>query len=310
MRKKLGIALGSGASRGWAHIGVLNALDEAGISVDFISGTSIGSVVGAVYSLGDLEKFEKFARSLDWKKIVSYLDVIIPGSGFIRGKKLFRILSKYYENILLEDLPIPFCAVAADVLTGDEMRFDSGKVMDAVRASVAIPGVFTPFKYGDRVLVDGGIVNPVPVNIVRKMGADVVIAVDLNNCIVEGNTNGKERVGLRTNPGSDEDTDRNKRIPEMLEEKYKEISGAIRTKFDNILSKEHIPNILEIIDNSAHIMQRSITKNAFQTDPPDIVIEPRLGDFRLFDFDRADEAIEEGYRLMKRETGKIKELLL
>ncbi len=313
MKKKLGIALGSGSARGWSHIGVLNALEESGIKVDCISGTSIGSVVGAVYSIGDIKEFEKFARSIDWKSIVSFIDVTFPGSGLIPGKKLFKMLSEYYKDILIEDLPVPYCAVAADVLTGEEIRFSSGRVTDAVRASVAIPGVFTPFKLAGRILVDGGIVNPVPVNVVREMGAEVVIAVDLNNCTIEENSeeikkseDGEKNISEKKDV---EEEDRGKRIFEMLEQKYNEITGSIRTKLDNLRSKEHVPNILEILDNTTHIMQRSITENQFKISPPDIIIEPQLGDFRLLDFDRAEEAIEEGYKLTISQIGNIRKLL-
>jgi len=313
LNKKLGIALGSGSARGWSHIGVLNALEESGIKVDYVSGTSIGSVVGAVYSIGDIKDFEKFARSIDWKSIVSFIDVTFPGSGIIPGKKVFKMLSEYYKDILIEDLPVPYCAVAADILTGEEVRFSSGRVTDAVRASVAIPGVFTPFKFGGRVLVDGGIVNPVPVNVVREMGAEVVIAVDLNNCTIEGNAKKMNRTGdvekSIAEKKDDEEEDRGNRIFEMLEEKYNEITGSIRTKLDNLRSKEHVPNILEILDNTTHIMQRSITENQFKIYPPDIIIEPQLGDFRLLDFDRAEEAIEEGYKLTNKKIEEIKELL-
>ena len=313
MKKKLGIALGSGSARGWSHIGVLNALEESGIKVDYISGTSIGSVVGAVYSIGDIKEFEKFARSIDWKSIVSFIDVTFPGSGLIPGKKVFKMLSEYYKDILIEDLPVPYCTVAADVLTGEEVRFCSGRVKDAVRASVAIPGVFTPFKFEGRVLVDGGIVNPVPVNVVREMGAEVVIAVDLNNCTIERNVQEiKKSEGEEKNSSDKKDVeeeDRGKRIFEMLEEKYNEITGSIRTKLDNLRSKEHVPNILEILDNTTHIMQRSITENQFKISPPDIIIEPQLGDFRLLDFDRADEAIDEGYKLTMSRMEIIRNLL-
>ena len=313
MKKKLGIALGSGSSRGWSHIGVLNALDEAGLKVDYVSGTSIGSVVGAVYLIGGFKEFEKFARSIDWKSIVSFIDVTFPGSGLIPGKKVFKMLSEYYKDILIEDLQVPYCAVAADVLTGEEVRFTSGRVKDAVRASVAIPGVFTTFKFGDRVLVDGGIVNPVPVNVVREMGAEVVIAVDLNNCTIEKNVKEINKTGKRENISSEnkdvEEEDRGKRIFEMLEEKYNEITGSIRTRIDNFRSKEHVPNILEILDNTTHIMQRSITESQFKICPPDIIIEPQLGDFRLLDFDRAEEAIEEGYKLTNKKITEIKKLL-
>ncbi len=312
MKKKLGVALGSGAARGWAHIGVLNALEEAGIKVDYISGTSIGSVVGAVYSIGDLAAFEKFTRSIDWKGVVSLIDVTFPGSGLIPGKKVFKMLSGYYKDLRIEDLPIPYCAVAADIRTGEEIRFTKGRVSDAVRASVAIPGILTPQKSDGRILVDGGIVNPVPVNVVREMGADVVIAVDLNKCKVEES----KGVQTLTKPGDRQKTELNKseeerenRIIDVLEEKYREFSGSIKEKIDSIRSKDHIPNIMEIIDNTINIMQKSITENQFKTDNPEIIIEPDLCDFKLFDFDRADEAIKEGYKLTKEKIDKIRKLL-
>jgi len=309
--KKLGIALGSGSSRGWSHIGVLNALEESEIKVDYISGTSIGSLVGAVYSIGDIKAFEKFARSIDWKNIVSFIDVSFPVSGLISGKKLFKMLSEYYGESVIENLPIPYCAVAADVITGEEIRFNSGRVIDSVRASVAIPGVFTPFEHEGRVLVDGGIVNPVPVNVVRKMGADIVIAVDLNSCTkkddggVSYDIVGADFVDYE----DDKLKNREKRIVEMLEEKYLEITGAIREKFDRLRNREHHLNILEIIDNTTHIMQRSITENQFKINSPEVIIKPQLGDFRLLDFDRAVEAIDEGYKLTMMQIDKIKSLL-
>jgi len=313
LRKKLGIALGSGSARGWAHIGVLNALDEEGLKVDYISGTSIGSVVGAVYSIGDMEAFEKFTRSIDWKGVVSLIDVTFPGTGLIPAKRVFKMLSEYYKDIKIEDLPIPYCAVAADVRTGEEVRFTKGRVSDAVRASVAIPGILTPHKYEGRVLVDGGIVNPVPVNVVRGMGADVVIAVDLNKCKVEQNikpeiisdSDGIDKAVLKDYT----EDERENRIFEVLEEKYKEFSGSIKARIDSFRSKDRIPNIMEIIDNTINIMQKSITENQFRIERPDIIIEPDLSDFKLFDFDRAEEAIEEGYRLTWQKVGDIKKLL-
>jgi len=310
MDKKIGLALGSGSSRGWSHIGVLNALEESEIKVDYISGTSIGSLVGAVYSIGDIKAFEKFARSIDWKNIVSFIDVSFPVSGLISGKKLFKMLSEYYGESIIENLPIPYCAVAADVMTGEEIRFNSGRVIDAVRASVAIPGVFTPFEYNGKILVDGGIVNPVPVNVVREMGADIVIAIDLNNCTLEDGGNGSDDlVGVAFVASADDLNDKGKRIVEMLEEKYIEITGVIRQKFDSLWNREHHLNILEIIDNTTHIMQRSITENQFRIDSPEIIIKPQLVDFRLFDFDRAGEAIDEGYKLTMMQIDKIKSLL-
>jgi len=304
VRKKLGVALGSGSARGWSHIGVLNALAEAGITVDYIAGTSIGSVVGAVFSIGDIRGFERFVRGIDWKGIVSLIDVTFPGSGLIPGKRLFRMLSEYYRDVKIENLPVPYCAVAADVETGEEVRFTSGRIIDAVRASVSIPGIFTPFRYEGRILVDGGIVNPVPVDIVREMGADVVLAVDLNSCKTASVTPAPV-----PEPEMKTGEERESRILHMLEEKYKEITGTIKTKIDSIRSREHFLNILEILDNSANIVQRSITENQFKLSRPDLIIEPRLGDFRLLDFDRGDEAIDEGYSLTCLKTDTLKDML-
>ncbi len=313
MKKKLGVALGSGAARGWAHIGVLNALEEEGLKVDYISGTSIGSVVGAVYSIGDMEAFEKFTRGIDWKGIVSLIDVTFPGTGLIPGKRVFKMLSAYYKDLRIEDLPIPYCAVAADVRTGEEVRFTKGRVIDAVRASVAIPGILTPHKYKGRVLVDGGIVNPVPVNVVREMGADIVIAVDLNKCKVE-EIAGSEALTESGDINKAElleqsEDDRENRIFDVLEEKYREFSGSIKDRIESFRSKDRIPNIMEIIDNTINIMQRSITENQFKIENPEIIIEPDLSDFKLFDFDRADEAIAEGYKLTKEQMDNIEKLL-
>ncbi len=310
MNKKLGIALGSGSARGWAHIGVLNVLADEGIQVDCISGTSIGAVVGAVYSIGDMSAFEKFTRSIDWRGIASLIDVTFPGSGLIPGKRLFRMLSEYYKDIRIEDLPIPYCAIAADVRTGEEIRFTSGKLMDAVRASVSIPGVLTPYKYEGRILVDGGIVNPVPVNAAREMGAEIVIAVDLNNCKIRSEViKDLSDNGAKGRTPKEVDEEREKRIFDMFEEKYREFTGSLKTKFDNLRTKEPSLNILEIIDNTINIMQHSITENQFKASNPDIIIEPQLGDFRLFDFDRADEAIKEGYKLTRQKIGNIKKLI-
>ena len=312
MKKKTGLALGSGASRGGAHIGVLKALDEAGIGIDFIAGTSIGSVVGAVYSLGKLKEFEQFVSGLTWKSIVSYVDLSIPSSGLIPGKKVFKMLSEYFKDYMIEDLPIPYCAVAADVTYGDEVRFTKGPVSDAVRASVAIPGIFTPFMSEGRALVDGGIVNPVPVNIVKEMGADVVIAVDLNSCLIDDRSaDGDSGEGMdvsRKKKTADDPDGRDHRILDMLEEKYRDIAGSIREKISSLRAGDESPNILEIIDNATHIMQRSISENQFRISRPDILIEPQLGDFRLFDFDRAEEAIEEGYRLMKEQIPDLEKI--
>jgi len=173
--KKIGLALGSGSARGLAHIGVIKALDEAGIRVDYIAGTSAGAVVGAVYASGRINSLENVVLQLDWKKIVYFFDVVFPKSGLIDGNKITDFIRNHVDEKNIEDLPLPFCAVSTDLATGNEVAIQEGDLIEAVRASISIPGIFTPVKKNDITLVDGGLVNPVPVSVVREMGAGFVI---------------------------------------------------------------------------------------------------------------------------------------
>lgn len=174
--EKIGLALSSGSARGWAHIGVVRALAEAGIRVDYVAGTSIGAVVGAVYASGNIDALQEVALQLDWRQIAYFFDVVLPKSGLIDGKKVSAFIRSHVNGINIEELPIPFCAVSTDLATGDEVVIQSGDIIDAVRASISVPGIFTPVKKNGTFLVDGGLVNPVPVSVVRQMGADFVIA--------------------------------------------------------------------------------------------------------------------------------------
>ena len=182
--KKIGLALGSGSARGWAHIGVIRALAEAGIRIDCVAGTSIGALVAAVYASGNIDSLEEVVLQIDWKQIAYSLDVVFPKSGLIDGKKVAAFIRSQVKQINIEDLPLPFRAVSTDLATGSEVVIKQGDIIEAVRASISVPGIFTPVKKGGTILVDGGLVNPVPVSVVREMGADFVIAVDLNHDIV------------------------------------------------------------------------------------------------------------------------------
>jgi NTE family protein len=175
--KKIGLALGGGAARGWSHIGVIRVLEKAGIPIDYIAGTSIGSLIGGVYASGKMDALEDLALKLDVKKVMGYLDMAYSKNGLLDGKKVKTLLSGHFTKKRIEDVRIPFIAVATDIETGKEIQFKSGNLVEAIRASISIPGIFTPVKKGKMYLVDGGLVNPVPVNVVRQMGADIVIAV-------------------------------------------------------------------------------------------------------------------------------------
>ncbi len=177
--RRLGLVLGSGAARGWAHIGVLQTLKKAGMAPDVVSGTSIGALVGAVYADDRLDELEQWVSSLTWRRVVGFFDVAFS-SGLLKGGKLFTFLRGGLLDKNIEQLKRPFATVATDLANGREVWFRSGPVADAVRASIATPGLFTPWRQEDRLLVDGALVNPVPVSLVRAMEAEFVIAVDLN----------------------------------------------------------------------------------------------------------------------------------
>ena len=182
-RQRIGIALGAGSARGWAHIGVLQALSEAGIGPEVVCGTSIGALVGAAYAGDKLTELEQWVKALTWRKVVSYFDLSFSG-GILKGSKLFDHLRGAVLEHRIEDLKRPFAAVATDVVSGREVWLRDGPVADAVRASIALPGLFTPLAIGDRLLVDGALVNPVPVSLARAMDAELVIAVDLSSDLV------------------------------------------------------------------------------------------------------------------------------
>jgi NTE family protein len=182
-RPRIGIALGAGSARGWAHIGVLQTLKKSGIAPDIVSGTSIGALVGAVYADDRLDELEQWVSSLTWRRVVGFFDIAFS-SGLLKGGKLFTFLRAGLLDKHIEQLQRPFAAVATDLGNGREIWFRSGSVADAVRASIATPGLFTPWQREDRLLVDGALVNPVPVSLARAMDAEFVIAVDLNSHLV------------------------------------------------------------------------------------------------------------------------------
>lgn len=182
-RPKIGIALGGGSARGWAHIGVLHALEEAGIRPDIVAGTSIGSLVGAAYAGGALDRLESWVRVMRMRDVAGYFDFGI-GGGLVKGERLMAAMRREFQDRRIEDLLVPFAATATVLETGHEVWLREGPALEAVRASIALPGLFTPVPYDGMLLVDGGLANPVPVSLARAMGADVLIAVDLGSDMV------------------------------------------------------------------------------------------------------------------------------
>ena len=298
--RKVGLALGSGSARGLAHIGVLRALEEADIGVDFIAGTSMGALIGAVYAAGKLDELEATFQTFDWKKTISFFDVVLPKSGLLDGAKVSALVREHVQSELIEALPKPFASVATDLVSGEEVAIDRGDVIDAVRASISVPGVFTPMRSNGRILVDGGLTNPVPASVARRMGADIVIAVDLNHAIVAGKNLKpllpQGRPAAKANGFSHRVESYRQAMQELkLRMLAREMPGA--AQFASWASAEEpLPSIFEVLLASINIMETRITESRLRLDRPDILIRPPLGHIRFLQFDRADEIIEIGYR--------------
>ncbi len=281
---RLGIALGSGSARGWAHIGVLRALEQAGILPDVVSGTSIGALVGAAYASNALERLEEWVARIDWWEIIRYIDVRLGG---VEGERLMRAFRERVEDAPIETLPKPFGAVATDLQTGREVWFQEGSLLEAVRASIALPGLFSPVRHQGRWLVDGGLVDPLPISLCRALGADRVIAINLNGDIVGKHFSGRpSRLAApspllaRLSAGLQAMLGNNSRATEEAEE-------------------DEPPGLFDVMAGSINIMQDRITRARMAGDPPDVVLTPRLAHLGLMDFDQADEAIAAGMECVR-----------
>lgn len=295
--KNIGLALGSGSARGWAHIGVIRALADAGIEVKCIAGTSIGSLVGAAFALNKIDVLEAFARQLDWKQIVLFLDVTFPRSGLIDGEKITDFFRSHVREMKIEELPLPYCAVAADLSTGREVILNEGDLIEAIRASISVPGIFTPLKKNGGFLVDGGLVNPVPVSAARNKGADYVIAVDLNHDIFDKKSaNNIGPVAPPTKHAVGQFISKQWRIVQDLNKRRSEFNSPAASQVSQWMHRDPTPNIFEVLTTSSNIMEAQITAARLATDPPDLLIQPRLGHIRFLEYHRAQEAIDEGYR--------------
>lgn len=286
-KKRVGIALGGGAARGWAHIGVLQELTQMGIAPDIVCGTSIGSFVGAAYVTGQLDMLDDWARNLNTLEIIRYLDIkFTAGGGLADGKRLIDFFAEHTGHPLIEDLPGPFCAVATELHTGHETWIKRGPLWDAVRASIALPGLLTPWELNDQWLVDGGLVNPVPVSVCRALGAEVIIAVNLN-----GDLAGCRRVAQAAENRNRKSADKENGLLDKLTESLK---GRAQFLTQWLEPGDYTPGLLDVFADSLDIMLNSITRSRLAGDPPDVVLTPKLGLISLLEFDRAHEAIEIG----------------
>ena len=298
--KKIGLALGSGSARGWAHIGVIRALNDAGIQLDYVAGTSIGALVGAVYASGNIDSLEEVVLKLDWKQIAYFLDVVFPKSGLIDGNKVADFIRTHVEEINIEELSLPFSAISTNLATGSEVVIQKGDIIEAVRASISVPGIFTPVRKNGTILVDGGLVNPVPVSVVREMGADFVIAIDLNHDIVSkkgrSKTSVPNSIASALGAGMGRSFIKKSKILDAINRRFETGALPALKQIKQWGSKDPLPNVFEVLMSSIHIMETQITAAKLKTDPPDLLIRPNLGHLTMLEFHRAQEAIAEGYR--------------
>jgi len=304
---KIGLALGSGSARGWAHIGVIRALEQMGIRPDIIAGSSIGSLVGGVYASGNLDAFEEWVCRLDSKTIISFVDISWNGGGLIEGEKLFSYFHDHMEDREIENLDCSFAAVATDMQTGREVWLDKGLISEAIRASIALPGLFTPARSGDHWYIDGGLVNPVPVSLCRAMGAELVIAVNLNGDIVGRHL--QKQHNEQEEP-AEEASFLDNEFWNKTVDLFKQAMPNEKVLKNLLTPREKTPGMFEVIANSINIMQDRITRSRMAGDPPDIIIAPHLSHLGLMEFDKADIAIEEGKRSVQRMQQALKDLLI
>jgi NTE family protein len=285
---KIGIALGSGAARGWSHIGVLNELSDQGLFPDVVAGTSIGAVVGGSYVAGKLAELEAFARSLTRRRILRLMDISLSGRSLIGGQKLRNLLRAELGDQLIEDASRRFAAVATEVGSGHEIWMTRGDMVDALCASYALPGIFGPVKVGGRWLFDGALVNPIPVTVCRALGADFVIAVNLVSDIMFRGTVIRDFVAFKDleedeepPPGQDQFDEAPRRWTRRLFRRGK-------------IVEETPPRFARVMADAFNIAQDRVARSRLAGDPPDILINARLGAIGMFDFNRADELIAFG----------------
>lgn len=281
-RPKIGIALGSGVARGWAHLGVLQRLIELGYEPDIVAGTSMGALVGGCYAAGNLAQLETYALGLTRRKVFGLLDLTLSGSGLIAGTKLTELLNKHLGHLNIENLEKEFTGIATELATGHEIWLRQGPLVEAMQASYALPGIFKPVNVGGIWLMDGALVNPIPVSVCRAMGARLVIAVNLNTDAFGAGTV-IQHTGLN---GDDDSEDTSAKSGRTLASTLK------RRLFGRNDNPD--PSISDVMMAAFNIAQDRLARSRLAGDPPDVMIAPRASHIGIFDFDKAKDAIEAG----------------
>jgi NTE family protein len=305
-RPRIGLALGSGSARGWSHIGIIDALAEAGIEPDIVCGTSMGAFVGGAYIAGRLNELRQWAESATWREVAALLDVRLAGGGLISGKLIVDLLHQFGMTGAIESYPKRYAAIATDLVTGREIWLQDGPIDQAVRASIALPGIFSPARIGDKWLVDGGLSNPVPVSLCRAIGADVIIAVNLNSDLLGRRFQSEPAPPAATEPPT---------LPtEFISRLLAQLPHGLREQAATIAPRllRHEPaglGYFEVLANSINIMQDHITRARLAGEPPHVMLLPRLRHITLMEFNRAKEAIAAGRLCVEQALPTIRRLI-
>ena len=290
-RPRIGVALGSGGARGWAHVGVLRRLQELNVPIDCVAGTSIGSIMAAAFAAHRLDVLENLTYQLDWRRVAQLLlEANFPRTGLLTGKRIQQLLQELIGVQTIEELHLPFAAVAANLQTGQQVVFSRGSIVDAIRASIAIPGIFAPAQLDGQTLVDGGTLNPLPIDVVESLGADIVIAVDVN--LQNGDRlPPASMLNPPVNPAATHD------VAEILAHigKPLPLHGAVADAMQRWVRRESTGlSIFDVITRSARISENQITQNRLQLHPPTLLIQPRVGNIETLEFHHAIPAIAAG----------------
>jgi len=306
---RLGVALGSGSARGWAHIGVLRALADLGLRPAVIAGASVGALVGAAKANDRLEALESWVCTLTQRDVWRLVDTTFRGGGVMTGNRLMSTIADRIGDTRIEQLPTSFGAVATDLYTGAEIWLREGPMMLAVRASSGLPGLFSPTSHQGRWLIDGGVVNPVPVSLCRALGAQIIIAVDLSRSSLLG-ANHDATPATRSSPEP-------ARQPAVTADAasvegtamLSKWSGLVDGLVDSLRSKRREPGLFEVMAATVNIMQDRITRDRFAIEPADLVLRPQLEDFQIMDFHRAAQAIDAGRACVESASQMLKAIV-
>jgi len=298
---KIGLALGGGVARGWAHIGVVRAMERHGLKPDIIAGTSIGALVGGAYLANHLDTLEDWARSLTKRRMLSYLDFTFRGSGFFSGAGLAKLMARSFGDVKIEDMENTFIAVTAELATAHEIWIRDGSLVDAIKASYALPGVFPPVLRNNRWLIDGALVNPVPVSVCRAFGARLVIAVSLqSDAFGKSNLEEGQRLNEEENGNGDDHTS---------------FAASLKAKPRNLIMRQLFgtshaaPGVGTVMLGALNIVMDRLGRSRMAGDPPDVRIAPRVGHISLLDFDRAAESIQLGEEAFEEQLPRLEEAL-